>query len=76
MKIGQTFTFRRSGNHFDFALIILAEPNGQKYLYNATYGVRQGEAALLNAKIGPVVKKSEIENFLIKHRIAELFLDT
>ena len=61
MKVGQTFTWRKSGCHEDCTLVIMADQNGVKYLYNIDLGFHQGEKALLNAKIGPVLTRKELE---------------
>ena len=66
MKVGQTFTWRKSGWHTDCILVIRADEYGVKYLYNIDLGCRQGEIALLNAKIGPVLTRKELADIFQK----------
>lgn len=72
MKIGQTFKYRFSGGHADQTLIILAKPNGQKYLWWIEERILVGEAALLNAKIDRVYTKNEISAMWRKYEIEDI----
>ena len=71
MKVGQTFTWRKSGWHTDCILVIRADEYGVKYLYNIDLGCRQGEIALLNAKIGPVLTRKEFVDIFQKVKDAK-----
>jgi len=46
VNIGDKFTYRHNGKHNDCILVVKADGNGKKILFNETYGIQIGEIAL------------------------------